>query len=240
MLASNWKKLSPEQRVAYRWGLVLAILGGVGLLLPGRESWHAAGPHNIGHSKIECRECHAPAPGNFAGQAFKNVLYAVGLSDSATHFVYVPAGNEECLACHDNPDDRHPVADFLQPEFATARQAMGVQFCVSCHQQHVGGRVSVTPTVCQYCHDNPAMLDKLFENQDDPVDIPHSILISDQRWETCLGCHDFHGNHDRKVPVLMSQVLSNEQIQQYFDGGESPYGHRRLTVIQTMRFKTKL
>ncbi|MCZ6871684.1 MAG: hypothetical protein O7G84_19475 [Gammaproteobacteria bacterium] len=228
MPASKWKKLTREQQAAYRWGLIVAVIGAGLLLLPGRESWHAAGPPNIGHSKIECGECHVPAPGNFAGQAFENIMHAVGLSDSETHFIYQPAGNEQCLRCHEDPDNRHPVEDFLEPEFATARQAIGVQYCVSCHQEHLGVRVSATQGFCRHCHEDT-------EVSDDPLDVPHSILIADERWGTCLGCHDFHGNHERKVPELMSLVLTEEQIQQYFDGGESPYGHRRLTVIQTMR-----
>ncbi len=93
-------------------------------------------------------------------------------------------------------------------------------------------RVSVTQSVCQYCHEDT-------EVEDDPVDIPHSTLFADKRWETCLGCHDFHGNHERKTPKMMSEVLSKERIQQYFDGGKSPYGYRRLTVIQTMRRKAR-
>ena len=70
---------------------------------------------------------------------------------------------------------------------------------------------------------------------DDPLDIPHTTLIGNERWETCLGCHDFQGNHERNVPEIMSQMLTEEQIQRYLDGGKSPYGYRRLTVIQTMR-----
>ncbi len=225
----EWKLLPPELQAAYRWGLIVAAIGGVVLLLPGRELWHAAGPFNTGHTKLECNECHSPAPGNFVGQAFNNLTHAVGLADSAPHFIYAPAGNEECLECHERPDDHHPLTEFMEPEFAEARQAMGVQFCVSCHQQHLGIRVSVAPrAVCQYCHDDMAL-------RDDPIDTPHTTLISEQRWETCMGCHDFHGNHEGEVPTMMSEVLPEEQIQQYFDGGESPYGHRRLTVIQTMR-----
>ncbi len=228
----RWKSLTPDQQSAYRWGLIVAVIGGVLLLLPGRESWHAAGPRNIGHTKTACLDCHVPAPGNFVGQAFNNLMHAVGVSDSASHFIYAPAGNEQCLACHTNPDDRHPVAKFMEPEFIKAREAMGVQSCVSCHQEHLGIRVSVTPRVCQHCHEDTAL-------DDDPVDVPHTTLISEQRWETCLGCHDFHGNHERTVPKLMSEALTETQIQQYLDGGLSPYGHRRLTVIQTMRLQQK-
>ncbi len=240
MLLSKWKNLTADRRTAYGWGLIVAAIAAVLVLLPGRESWHAKGPANVGHTKTLCSECHAPAPGNFASQAFDNMMHALGLSDSAPHFIYTPAGNQECLACHTLPDDRHPVDKFMKPEFAKAREAMGVQYCVSCHQQHLGVRVSVTPQVCQYCHQNADMLEKLFDDKDDPVDIPHTTLISDGRWETCLGCHDFHGNHKREVPKMMSQVLTEEEIQEYLDGGESPFGHRRLTVIQTMQRKDGL
>ena len=224
--------MNPEQQSAYRWGLIVALIGGVLLVIPGSEDWHAAGPHNTGHTKTDCGECHAPAPGNFAGQALTNMLHVVGIADSATPFIYTPAGNDQCLACHENPDDRHPVAKFMKAEFAAARDAAAVQYCLSCHQQHLGVRVTVTPRVCRNCHEETAL-------GDDPVDISHTTLISEQRWETCLGCHDFHGNHERTVPDRMSQALTEEQIRQYFDGGESPYGHRRLTVIQTMRAGSK-
>lgn len=229
-MPARWKKLIPEQQAAYRWGLIVAAIGAGLLVLPGRESWHAAGPPNVGHTKLECGECHTPAPGNFVGQAFQNMIHAVGLSDSATYFVYEPAGNEQCLECHDNPDNVHPADEYLEPaEFAEARQAIGVQHCGSCHQEHLGVRVSVAQDFCRHCHQEDIDL------SDDPLDVPHTTLISDERWGTCLGCHDHHGNHEREVPTMMSQVLTEEQIQQYFDGGESPYGHRRLTVIQTMR-----
>jgi hypothetical protein len=224
----RWNRLTAEQKAAYGSGLIIAVIGAALLLSPGRESWHAAGPHNVGHDKLECIACHTPAPGNFADQAFSNVLHTVGLSESAPYFIYSPAGKEECLACHDNPDDRHPVAEFMKPEFAKARQEVGVQSCLGCHRQHLGTRVSVTPRVCRNCHEDTAL-------DDDPLDVPHTELINEDRWDTCLGCHDFHGNHDRTAPTTMAEVLTEEQIRRYFEGGTSPYGHRRLTAIQTMR-----
>lgn len=230
-MTSKWKNLTPERQASYRLGLIVALVAAVLLLMPGRESWHAKGPRNVGHGRTDCGECHTPVPGSIVGQALKNVLHAVGLADSAPYFIYAPAGKEQCLACHENPDDRHPVEKFLEPEFAPAREAAGVQTCISCHREHRGVRVSVTMRVCQNCHKDVVDID--FE--DDPIDVPHTTLINDERWETCLGCHDFHGNHDRTAPQLMSEALTEEQIQDYLDGGESPYGFRRLTVIQTMR-----
>ena len=43
------------------------------------------------------------------------------------------------------------------------------------------------------------------------------------RWETCLGCHDFHGNHAMKAPRRLGDAIPSDQIQRYFDGGRSPY-----------------
>ena len=230
MLGSKWNFVSSAQKNAYRVGAIVAIIAGVLLVLPGREPWHAAGPRNVGHTKLDCGECHKRVPGNFVSQAFEIAARQVGLSDLDSFIGFRPVGNEQCLDCHTNPDDRHPVADFMQAKFSQARDAAGVQSCVNCHREHLGVRVAVTRVVCQHCHAET-------EVEDDPVDIPHSTLIADKRWETCLGCHDFHGNHDREAPKMMAKVLSEEQIQQYFDGGDSPYGHRRQTVVQTMRLK---
>jgi hypothetical protein len=224
----QWQQFSTERKQAYVLGLIAAAIAALLLVVPGRESWHAAGPANVGHERTACTACHTRAPGNVVGQAFSNLMYAVGVAESAPYFIFEPAGTEQCLACHDNPDDRHPVADFTEPEFATARAEAGVHSCLGCHQQHLGTRASVTPRVCRYCHEDTAI-------DDDPVDVPHTDLIVQERWDTCLGCHDFHGNHDRTVPTRMSEALPEAVIQRYLDGGASPYGPRRLTAIQTMR-----
>lgn len=228
MLRRPWNALTGAQRSAYGWGLVMTIAAGTTILLPGRESWHAAGPPNVGHTRIACGECHTPAAGGIARQVFTNVMHAAGLSETGADFVYTPAGNAQCLACHENSDDRHPVAKFLEPEFATARQTTNVQLCTGCHQEHLGVRTNVSRLVCGHCHEETVV-------EDDPVDVPHATLFGEQRWGTCLGCHDFHGNHKRKAPALMSEALTERQIQLYLDGGQSPYGPRRLTAIQTMR-----
>ena len=172
-----------------------------------RISLHQGGPHNPGHEELECGECHSPAAG---------------------YFGYGPTGNDQCLSCHDNPGDRHPVARFKEPEFAQARQVAGVDSCIGCHQQHQASRVTASMLACQYCHQDTAM-------DNDPVDVPHSSLVEQSRWDTCLACHDFHGNHDFKPPTMMVNRLSEQEILRYFQAGESPYGYRSLTVMQTMR-----
>ena len=132
--------------------------------------------------------------------------------------------------CHDNPDDRYPVSQFKDPEFALARQATGLQSCIGCHQQHQNSRVTVSIEVCRHCHQDTTI-------DDDPVDVSHAVLVEQSRWDTCLGCHDFHGNHDFQAPTMISNKLSQEEILDYLKAGESPYGYRRLTVMQTMRDK---
>ena len=227
-MANKWKNLPRNLRIAYVWGMVVATVGAVVLLIPGREEWHSAGPMNVGHGKIDCGECHTPAPGNFVAQAFSNVLYSVGVADSAPDFVYQSAGNDQCSACHENPDNRHPAREFEAPDFADARAERQVQLCVTCHQEHLGHRVSIEPDFCRLCHAKTELCD-------DPIDVAHATLAADERWETCLGCHDYHGNHERNVPELMSEVLPVEEIQAYFDGADSPYGFRRLTAVATVR-----
>ncbi len=221
--------LTPAQRGAYRWGLIVAAVGLILLLWPGLERWHMAGPANTGHEEIECDTCHVDAEGNAVGQTFANLGFALGIRDEPVHFVFAPAGNQQCLDCHEHEDDRHPVARFLDPRFAEARASIAPQFCVSCHLQHQGVRVTAAGTdFCHNCHADT-------EVEDDPVDVPHETLIADGRWETCLQCHDFHGNHERETPTRMSERLDLAQIRDYFAGGESPYGYRRLTVMQTMK-----
>jgi len=202
-------KPTPIQRAAYRLGGVLGVLALVLMLLPGFASWHQSGPDNPGHEDFKCGDCHSPASG---------------------YFGYGPVTNDHCLSCHENPDDRHPLAQSAKAEFVKARQAANIQRCVDCHDQHRGRRITAAITVCKNCHQETAV-------EDDPVDIPHTRLIEQSNWVSCLGCHDFHGNHDFKPPTTVAQQLSEQEILRYFETGESPYGYRRLTVMQTMREK---
>jgi hypothetical protein len=66
----------------------------------------------------------------------------------------------------------------------------------------------------------------------DPVDVSHRELVATQQWNTCLGCHDYHGNHAAKAPRKVVHSHSLDAIRRYFDGGRSPYGAplRRATT----------
>lgn len=73
-----------------------------------------------------------------------------------------------------------------------------------------------SPDYCQHCHEETQM-------KKDPLDISHETLVSTERWDTCLGCHDFHGNHVMEVPLRVHDATSPDLIQAYLRGGDSPY-----------------
>src|SRR5262249_16756851 len=73
-----------------------------------------------------------------------------------------------------------------------ARAELGVESCVSCHREHKGVRATMIPTACATCHQN-------LELKLDPLDVSHRKLVARKEWTSCLGCHDFHGNHNREI-----------------------------------------
>jgi predicted CXXCH cytochrome family protein len=149
----------------------------------------------------------------------------LGLRETPVHVGHVPVDDETCAGCHDNPDDRHPIHRFAEPRFAEARRDIGADRCVSCHGEHGGGRVTVDGIgFCVECHAE-------MEVEDDPASPSHAELVADERWTTCLGCHDFHGNHVREVPNTLDAALGTDAIEHYFGGGPSPYGEeKRVTA----------
>lgn len=62
------------------------------------------------------------------------------------------------------------------------------------------------------------------KEKNDQIDISHSKLVKADDWGSCLGCHDFHGNHIRNVPKLYREAIAVGQIEAYFAGGLSVYG----------------
>jgi hypothetical protein len=60
----------------------------------------------------------------------------------------------------------------------------------------------------------------------DPLDVPHIALARQARWLSCLGCHDFHGNHLMAAQTRMADAFDARQIERYFEGGASPYPAR--------------
>ena len=207
--------------IAYATGLLLAAASIAWLTYPGRSVWHSSGRANTGHEDIDCDKCHRSAVGTIRQQIQANVKHWIGLRSSAADLGFKAVENADCLNCHDRPNDRHPVFRFLEPRFSEARLALSPQHCVSCHAEHQGLRVSIQNIdLCKHCHGDTAL-------KKDPIDIPHKDLIDSQRWSTCLGCHDFHGNHVMQTETVVDRVLHAETINNYFGGGKTPYSSKK-------------
>ncbi len=193
------------------------VLGGAVVAWSSSRGMHRPGPMNTGHAELACEACHRSAPGTVRQQLQNAVRHALGMAGGPVDVGFAPVSNDDCLACHDRPDDRHPAFRFLEPRFADARAAIHPERCVSCHREHGGVRVSLADTTfCRHCH-----ADTTVEN--DPLDISHQTLVATQQWSSCLGCHDFHGNHGVRAPHRVDEAFAIHQIEQYFAGGPSPY-----------------
>ena len=213
------------KRLRQNLGLVIGIsLGGVALivlLLPDQEALHARGPMTRGHEEIRCENCHRPARGTLRQQIQANARHLIGLRESPADFGLSPAGNRECLACHERPNERHPVFRFNEPRFREARSALHPESCISCHLEHRGVLVTIEDTdYCRHCHEDTRL-------KKDPVDVSHETLIETEQWDSCLGCHDFHGNHEMELAQSLQDAIEPERIRDYFNGSRSPYAEER-------------
>lgn len=203
--------------------LVLGIL-----LMPGRERLRAAGPANTGHEQLTCAQCHTPAKGTARQQIQANTRFLLGLRAQGATFVHNPVGNVDCVSCHQNEDDRHPVYRFNEPRFAEARAEIAPQNCVSCHAEHTGRRVTAEATFCSNCHADMKI-------EKDPIEPGHAALATSGQWGSCLSCHDFHGNHVRTTPRRLEDGASESEVARYLAGGPPIYGHEVRFPARTVR-----
>lgn len=207
------------RRLAYAAGLAAAFLPLL-LLAPALATFVPNDVHNPGHEKLECDDCHREAPGTVRQQLQAKTKHLLGLRPDGAEFGKHAVGNAACIGCHDNPDDRHPAHRFLEPRFEAARRTLAPQNCVSCHREHTGTRISRTDArFCASCHADTKV-------KDDPATPTHAALIRDKRWDTCLACHDFHGNHHFEPPRDLKDAISPDAIATYLETGPSPYGER--------------
>lgn len=212
--------MKPGAKLGYLVGFVAFVAALVFLFLPSQEASHSIGPANTGHEDLSCQECHLPADGTIRQQVQANVRYQLGLRDSPVDFQHQNVDNDNCLACHERETDAHPVFRFNEPRFAEARANIEPQVCTSCHLEHEGVRVTIGTTFCVECHQD-------LELPNDPLDVPHDQLIADQNWESCLGCHDYHGNHIMEVETAVDNALPISEIEAYFEGALSPYSDQK-------------
>jgi len=183
----------------YIAGLMLTATTVVVLLTsPGRQL-SGKGPMNTGHENLSCQDCHAPVKSGFG---------------------YGKVENAQCQGCHQRTQDNHPVTEFSTARFEEARRTLNPEHCVSCHREHQGVRVTMPVDACKHCHQKISI-------RKDPIDVPHADLVKQGRWETCLGCHDFHGNHVMQVKEKISETISTEILLKYFLGGPSPYAREK-------------
>lgn len=207
-----------------RPGALSAAAVAVLALLPAVERALAVGPANTGHDDLACVECHDEARGTMRQQIQANTRHLVGTRETPADFIHAPVDNSVCNDCHRREgEDRHPSFRFKEKRFDEAREAIAPQLCVSCHAEHEGGRVTtVEADYCTHCHQE-------FEIAEDIITPLHQDLADGERFETCLQCHDFHGNHVMEEPMDLDAAWSIEEVEAYLDGGDDPYG-------ETMRF----
>ena len=210
-----------RQNIGYLIGLLLGLGSIVILSISWGEHYLMPGPSNVGHEDVQCKYCHISAVGTFRQQIQANVQYLLGKRPKIADFGRKDVSNESCTGCHKRPDDRHPVYRFFEPRYKKVRQQLKPQFCISCHLEHTGNRVTLTETTyCQSCH-------KKLVLKNDQISIPHHELIREKRWQTCLGCHDFHGNHILETEKKVAKLISPQRILEYFQGGDSPYSDKK-------------
>lgn len=208
---------SQLRNVALVFALPVAAIGALSIATDNFSEIVAHGKIQQGHSEIDCSGCHTNGQGTIRQQLQANVSYAIGKRASNVNFGYQPVTSDQCLNCHERPNERHPIYRFNEPRFAEVRQKLNVNSCLGCHSEHEDARVSVSESVCSNCHDDLVL-------KNDPIDVSHSQLVEDKAWSSCLGCHDFHGNHLRDVQESVVDALNIDVIKLYFKNGTDPYG----------------
>lgn len=213
----------PQAKLTYgRLTALILFSGGTAVVLAlanapnyGRSIVH--GPMMPGHEKIPCVQCHTVASGTMRQQAQANVRYWLGLRRTGASFGHEPVTSKPCLACHARENDRHPVYRFREPRFSSVTRTLDARSCLSCHAEHRGTRLTTANgEFCQLCHRD-------LKPRADPIAPSHPQLVADGRWNTCLTCHDFHGNHPVKAPTQFEQALDINAIRAYLADGPDPY-----------------
>lgn len=217
----NKNPLRKRQYIGSLIGIGVGLLIFIILPLKSSEEFLSLGPMNTGHEGLSCNACHTDAKGNMLQQIQANIAYTFGGRKKAVDFGTENVDNNKCLQCHDRPNDRHPTHRFLEPKFKDAIAKINATECETCHREHNETRV-VLPNgnFCVNCHYD-------LEVKNDPIDVPHSQLIANKQWSTCLQCHDFHGNHIYAVSEKIKDTISLKKIQDYLSGGKDPFSDKK-------------
>ncbi|MBT0958491.1 hypothetical protein IV417_13960 [Alphaproteobacteria bacterium KMM 3653] len=197
--------------------LPIAALGASTLTSRATMTLVAHGPIQAGHSAVDCTGCHENSPGTLRQQIQANLQYTLGNRALPVGFAKQPVTSAQCLHCHDRPNERHPIYRFNEPRFAQALQSIAANTCLGCHSEHTGARAEIDTGFCQSCHEDVAL-------KQDPLDVAHVQLAAQGNWGSCLGCHDFHGNHARSAQTRLIDAYATGEIEAYLSNGPSPYG----------------
>jgi hypothetical protein len=217
-------KISPlrkRQFIGGMIGLTIGIIIYVFFSLESSEKYLSLGPMNTGHDDISCVTCHADAKGNLSQQIQSNIQHKLGMRAHGVDFGTQDVTKENCLVCHDRPNDRHPSYRFSEPRFKEAIKNIDATTCITCHTEHKGKRITVEKLKLNYCMN----CHKDLKVEEDPLDISHEKLIADKQWYTCIQCHDFHGNHTYDVAKRLKDTIPMKVIEEYINGGKDPYGN---------------
>lgn len=201
--------------------LPVAMLGVAALGFDIADDWVAHGPVQAGHAKVACDGCHIPSPGNTRQQIQAKLHHAIGWRADNVDFGRAAVDSAACLTCHERPNERHPIYRFREPRFIEAVQVVSADSCLGCHSEHQDRRIDTGPEICSACHDDLKM-------KNDPLDVAHADLVAQEQWGSCMGCHDFHGNHAFKPPTALASRIPPAVINAYFANGASPYGSSKL------------
>ncbi len=229
--------LRKRQYIGSLIGISIGIIIYIILPLKQSETYLSLGPLNTGHDQLSCNSCHTDAKGNLWQQIQSNIAFTFGARKTQADFGTENVDTKKCLECHERANDRHPTHRFLEPRFKEAIAKINATQCETCHREHNNTRVVLnSANFCMNCHYD-------LEVKNDPIDIPHSKLISEKQWSTCLQCHDFHGNHIYDVATKMKDTISLKKIQAYLKGGLDPFSqkktHQPLSEEEWQKLKEK-
>jgi hypothetical protein len=175
-----------------------------------------------GHEDLMCTSCHETSDGTIRQQLQAKARNALLNTNYISDFGYKQVESKKCLSCHERPNERHPIHRFNEPRFMGAVKITQANSCIGCHVEHTGQLASIeSEGFCSACH-------KELEMNNDPIDISHKKLIEASKWNTCMGCHDYHGNHNRSVPKIVNSAINVDIIRSYLDGNTSPYGLEKI------------
>lgn len=172
------------------------------------------------HEDLACTKCHTPAPGSVRQQVRANLLHWAGFRSTGASFGHEPVAAASCRGCHARDNDRHPSFRFREPRFQTINRTLDARNCLTCHSEHKATRVSNDGMFCVSCHED-------MKARKEVIKPTHAELSAAKRWDSCLTCHDFHGNHPVKAPHLFDQAHDLRAVRAYLANGADPYSVKK-------------